>query len=287
MVAAGVQPRVYAAVSANQSVLHIRTECSFPRLLVSYAFDKKAQFREKIRACEIEPEGIDWLLDSGAFSVWTSGGVVDLDAYIEWAQGWHDEMPTVRAINLDVIPGTPGGKPPTKRDRTAAIKASEKNAQRIRDAGLPVIEVYHWHEPIEVLDAMLDRRQPGMAIGIGGVAGHGSIVEKVAFVDGVFAHIKERAGGWDGIAPLHGLGIAPDAPLGRRYPWASTDASSWLYPQRLGRRIASGGKTIGNDRRNKNDDVTAIYMRRVLAKWTRFEQDLTGLWAARGVRILV
>jgi len=42
------------------------------------------------------------IVDSGAFSVWQSGGVVDLDKYIEWCRDHVDGVD--RFVNLDVIP---------------------------------------------------------------------------------------------------------------------------------------------------------------------------------------
>lgn len=276
--------KVYAAVSANQSDLHIETECSFPNLLISYAFDKRGLFRDKMGALSLDPARYDFLLDSGAFSVWTSGGVVDIDQYIEWARGFHDDLPVVRPINLDVIPGEHGGPPPDNRTRSKAVKQSERNADKIRAAGLPVMEVYHWHEPLKVLDKLLERREEGMPVGIGGVAGPGSVNDKVEFVDTVFDRLRKRCGGWDGIPPLHGLGISPEARLGRRYPWWSIDASSWQYPQRLGNRVGAGGKSRGKDHRTRQNDVAGIYMRRILRRWERVEEDMTRMWAQRGVR---
>lgn len=275
--------KVYAARSSASTHLHDTAVAGFERVLVSYVYDRNRRFPERLARWEVDLSKLDLLLDSGAFTVWQSGGVVDLDEYVAWAQAYVADFPGTIPINLDVIPGTPEGGAPTKRQRDKAIAESERNADAIRAAGLRVMEVYHWHEPIDVLDRLLDRRERGVQVGIGGVAGPGSSTGKIAFVDSVFAHLRERYG-WKALPPIHGLGISPDSPLGRRYPWYSIDANSWVYPHRLGRSVGRGGKTTGKDSRTGKSELAALYMGRMLDRWTRLERSYTALWESRGVR---
>lgn len=280
--------RVYAATACTNHQTKTLAGVGYPRLLLSFAYDKKSSYRDRLAKNGIDLAATDVVLDSGAFTVWASGGEVDIDEFIVWAKDWLVHAPHARAINLDVIPGDHGGAPPTTRQRNAAVKKSESNADKIRGDGVPVMEVYHQHEPLSVLERLIERRTEGMPVGIGGVAGPGSQIDKRTFVDGVFQRVKDLAGGWDGIAPLHGLGIAPESPLGRRYPWSSVDANSWVYPHRMGQPVSRGGRRgkTASDSRTRNEDVAAVYMSRVLKRWVRLEAEMTRVWQLRGVRLL-
>ena len=114
----------------------------------------------------------------------------------------------------------------------------------MRAAGLRIMEVFHVYEDIEHLDLLLDRRQPGEGIALGGMVGR-SLALKRAFCDQAFSHVRDRLGGWDKIPPIHGLGIAPrhgsKEAIAWRYPWASIDSTSWLNPSKYGEVISRSG----------------------------------------------
>lgn len=253
------------------------------RILVSFVYDAERIFPRLMAEQGIAADQLDMMLDSGAFTVWTKGIEIDLAEYIEWAKAYTAEVPRSRVVNLDVLPGRPG-REPSGEQRESAAKASMENADAIRAAGLPVLEVYHWHESWDVLREIVARRRPGEVIGIGGLAGSGGGPAKREFLDSVFYLIKELSNGWGSLVPLHGFGIAPKSPLARRYPWYSIDASSWLAPARWGRAVGRHGAILHDDSRTQNVEVSALYLERVLRGWKKLELSYSRLWHERGVR---
>ncbi len=261
------------------------------RLLVSFAYDQRNTLVGKKVASLIPLDEVDLMIDSGAFSVWTVGDTIDLDAYIEWAKAQRALVPDATIINLDVIPGAPGVRP-SQKEAEKAIAQSMENADRIRDAGLPVMEVFHLHDlDFGLMEKLWERRQPGEVLGIGGLAGLGtSRTELLAFGDQVFARVRDWSGGWENIVKVHGLGISPDSPMCRRYPWWSIDSSSWNTFQRYGRDVSQNGRSQtgtmlpgGGSRRTSARPVTDLYYLRITRRWKRLEAELTAMWERRGV----
>lgn len=256
----------------------------YGRVLVSYVYDKGRAFPARMQRYGFDAAKLDLLLDSGAFSVWSRNESVNLEEYIAWAKAYYEEQPFVRIANLDVIPGLRGRKP-TKAERDSAIAEGMANADRMREAGLPIIEAYHRFEPMEVLDEIVNRRRPNEVIAIGGLVGRGSVKDKRKFCDGVFARLKELSGGWGSLIPVHGFGVAPDSPLAQRYPWYSIDAATWVLSRKFGKEVGSDGSWTGRtDRRTSVKPLVEYYFQATLANWRRREESYTKLWHERGVR---
>ena len=78
------------------------------------------------------------MIDSGAFTAWTTGKPIDLDAYADYLQGWRGCWD--HAITLDVI-----GDP----------VASRRNTRKLHERGLPVMPVFTRGNSLADLDAML------------------------------------------------------------------------------------------------------------------------------------
>jgi hypothetical protein len=258
------------------------------RVLISYAYDDGQVPLYKKIAPLYPLDRIDCMLDSGAFSAWTLGLEVDLQGYIAWARERQAIFGNVETINLDVIPGKPGVKP-SPRERLRAIAQSKENADVIRAAGLPVMEVFHLYDgDWRVMEDLWARRRPGELLGIGGLAGLGtSKVEMQDFGDGVFARVREWCGGWQEIVPVHGLGVGPEASFGRRYPWWSVDSSSWTSFQRYGKDVGANGRhsqsRTGTRAISGHRPVADMYYYRVVRRWRRLEDSLDRLWAGRGI----
>jgi hypothetical protein len=252
----------------------------YPHVLISYAYDKDHSFFEK----KLGYDPPDWLGDSGAFTAWTVGQEVDLEGLIAWCQ-WHvARKPSFVTINLDVIPGKPGGNTaPTKREQARAIAESIENADAMRAAGLKVMEVFHVFEPLKHLELLIERRQPGEILGLGGMVGRSTAL-KTQFCQGVFHRLKEVSGGtFQDFVPTHGLGLSVRSRITADYPFWSVDSSSWIAPAMYGKAVTRGGVTKGNDPRTKNRSVRALYLTRTLEGWLRRERALTQMWADRGL----
>lgn len=256
------------------------------RLLLSYAYDESGKATNSITQLT-RPNAVDLMADSGAFTAWTQGKHIDLDSYVAWARATYRRFVDPVIINLDVIPGVPGA-PATQRERQRAISQGMDNADALRSAGLPVMEVFHMFDgSFKVMEALWERRQPGELLGIGGIAGKNSTKGYVQdFARGVFARVKSWCGGWDGIVRLHGLGVSPDNALAHKFPWWSIDSSSWNSFDRYGNEVSARGASVkrGTNRGlTSNRPIAALYYERVVQRWRRLESDHTRLWEARGV----
>lgn len=267
----------YPVVSGGRDQADALKRAEFGRALLSFAAGGRDQFMKEMPT-------YDLLIDSGAFSVWSIGETIDLDGYIAWSQAaTATHQGPIRIINLDVIPGKRGGGSPSARERVRAAREGMDNADRIRAAGLDVMEVFHRHEPLDILDELLDRRRPGEVLGIGGLVAGGGVSEKRMVCDSIFSRLRDRAGGWQGIAPMHGLGVSPTSPLGRRYPWWSCDASSWVFARKFGKRPGKFKAWGQDDKRTTVTPVAERYFAEALTNWRRLEETYTRLWADRGV----
>lgn len=250
----------------------------YPHVLVSFVYDEKREFFTK----RLGYSPVSWMGDSGAFTVWTKGGTVDLDDYIAWSRFYTELNPNFTVVSLDVLPGGPN-RQPSAQERDRGIKQSLENGDRLRAAGLRIVEVYHLYEPLDFFEQLLARRQPGEIVGLGALASGAPANIKREFCDTSFAYLRDHFG-WDNLPPVHGFGIAPTAKLGARYPWFSVDSSSWMAPAQFGHGIGRNGRKTGDDKRTSNRTVRTMYLTRVLERWNRQEIALTAMWERRGVR---
>lgn len=157
---------------------------------------------------EYETPGVKTILDSGAFSAWKSGTEVNLDELIEEAKrpGWDE----VAAFD-------PIGDP----------DSSLANAVKMKNAGLPVIPIFHFGEPWDFLEYY--KSAFGDRIGLGGIATGLSSIKRRQWLDQVFARAYP--------AKFHGFGVASEDLL-MRFPFYSVDSASWHTGLRYGRSAA-------------------------------------------------
>lgn len=167
----------------------------------------------------IEPIQFRFFLDSGAFSAWSKGAVIDIDEYCEFIRA-NIEYLDVYAC-LDVIPGAPG-RQATNKERDEAAAASWENYLYMKAQGLDPLPVYHYGEEVKWLENMLEHKCE--YIGVGGLVGIPSEQRRL-WLDRVFTRITDSAG--QPILKTHGFGMT-SLPLIFRYPWYSVDSTSWL-----------------------------------------------------------
>jgi hypothetical protein len=226
------------------------------------------------------------LLDSGAFSAWTIGRPVDVEAYALFARRVVDEYgEDVAVLNLDVIPGEPERRP-TDRERRRAADESAGNAAALRDHGLDVIEVFHLFEPLPVFERMLERRRPHELVALGGMvyqlAKRSTVVR--AFCDEAFSFARDWSGGWSELPPIHGLGVSGDSPTARRYPWWSVDSIAWMA-KNPNLEVTGEGRFRhrGSHGRPRTTAASSLFAIRRLERWAREEAAITAMWDRRGV----
>ena len=97
---------------------------------------------------------MDILLDSGAFSAFNLGERIDLDAYIGFVKA--NKGLIYRCVNLDVIPGNFGSREWRPEAIEAAAAASYANQQKMKEAGLNPIPVFHQDEDFRWLEKYLE-----------------------------------------------------------------------------------------------------------------------------------
>jgi hypothetical protein len=291
--------KVFPALGPVEQQIRGLLQAGIRRMLISYHYDRKRQFREKVaRYCD--PLEVEFMLDSGAFSVWTRGVRIPLDEYLDWSAWWIDQQQggePVRVVNLDVIPGQPG-RGATEREVTESVKRSARNADRMRREGFRIVEVYHPAEPLSALEGIVRRRQDGDLIGIGSSGkGFSSQAYRMLSIARAFKRVRDLTS-LERFPPVHGFAVSPDSPIAPMFPWYSIDASSWNIFDRYGKEVRRDGRlqktsafadlSEGRTVRGKTSKrpVAALYYHRVASRWGRLEQGLTDTWEGRGVHIL-
>lgn len=160
------------------------------------------------------------LLDSGAYSAWTSRKEVDLDEYCIFIRDNIDHIDAYAA--LDVIPGVKGRTPTPEEVEESASKGWD-NLLYMRDVwGLDPIPVLHQGESFKWLDRMLEA-------GCGYIGLSPRIMNptpiKQQWLDSVWKRLVDADG--RAIVKTHGFGMNA-LPLLFRYPWYTVDASTWV-----------------------------------------------------------
>lgn len=167
----------------------------------------------------IDPSQFRFFLDSGAYSAWSRGTVIDLDEYCAFIKANIEQIEVY--ASLDCIPGKPG-RIATEAERNSAAEESWSNFLYMRNEGLDPMPVYHYGEHRRHLGRMLDF---GCSyIGIGGLVGVPSDLRRL-WLDELFYDLTDEAG--NATVKTHGFGMT-SIPLVFRYPWFSVDSTTWL-----------------------------------------------------------
>ena len=117
---------------------------TLPALLVSYVYLPAFEEHRTKYAYR------DWALDSGAFSAYSSGKTISLQAYIDCAKRLLEADPTLAEVfGLDVI---------------GDWKAGLENCEEMRRQGIQAIPTYHYGEPEHVLKTIASE-YPKIALG--------------------------------------------------------------------------------------------------------------------------
>jgi hypothetical protein len=212
------------------------------------------------------------MIDSGAFTAWSTGRPIALEEYAEWIlrfkAKWEDRLASLHFISLDVI---------------GDQRASWKNQAILEDHyGLDTIPVLH-HDATR---ADLDRAFGSydfICVG-GGVPLMKQKAKLQAWFDRVFhraLQVREERGY---MPRVHLLGVTR-RPLLERYPIFSSDSSSWTAPLRFGQgRAAQFGKRIPRYTLGENEHrVNILALREEIRKLKDLERDVTELWRRRGI----
>lgn len=257
-------------------------------ILISYAFIKSFSVYDKL--CDgFEPQNL--ILDSGAFSVWSKGDFVDIDAYGKYCQEMIQNVSKntqVYCVNLDVLPGKFGIRP-TQDERIKSAEEGWKNMEYLESTyHIKTIPVFHQHEPFEWLDRIKEHTD---YFGVS-PANDVSMREKLQWLDKVFSIIKANY-------RTHGFAVTSSEQL-ERYPFFSVDSSSWSAGGRFARiPIFVNGRVENMQFKDEEsfkkywDKLPSEYlqilddysdrMRIGILTYKLYQDYVTRLWEARGI----
>ena len=173
-----------------------------PRALVSYAYITTPALPDPLPTWDI-------LIDSGAFTAYTSGKTIDRAAYTDWLAANAGRY--TAAFALDVI-----------GDPTASLANYEWQRSALRGTGVTLIPTWHMGAPWDVLESMC---QTAGYVSIGGMVPYFRR-RPLLMRNCIRAHQIARNHG----VRLHGLGASGSTV--RQLPWYSVDSSSWAMPRR-------------------------------------------------------
>ena len=152
---------------------------------------------------------ISLLLDSGAFTAWTKGKEVDVDAYGRFVA--QNSQHFAAAINVDVIiPESP----------EKAAELGFANYIKLAEMDAWTMPVFHVGESLKWLDAMMESSD---YIGLSATSMRGNGAE--VWYTAMHYYASDEKG--RPYARFHGFGDTSPITL-TGYPWYSVDSSSWL-----------------------------------------------------------
>ena len=195
--------------SAGVATLHKHAKDGPVNLLASYAiWDQFLTSKPGINIGNLQ-------IDSGAFSVFRSGKVIDINKFIQVGK----QNPTAEIFSLDEI---------------GNWRKSQGNTLKIWASGVPAMPIYHAGEPASYLDWCV-QHTPCNKIAVACTS-----KDKIEWLKQTFGYVWKKYGG----IKIHGLAMA-SAKLLEAVPFDSVDASSWATaPGRFGQFCGFTGKQV-------------------------------------------
>lgn len=210
------------------------------------------------------------IIDSGAFTAFTTGKVIKPQDYGKWALGfkdrWEDKMSFLRFMNLDVI-----------GDQDASW-INQLILEKMGINPIPIVtygaDLKHLHRAINNYDY----------IALGGLVPYSNQKQKLqVWLDKCFKLIVAKFKHTGVMPKVHLLGITTDWVL-KRYPCYSSDSSSWVTCLRFGSGKAAGIKQLPRYKESNAALAATIHtLRSEIKKYQKMEAEATSLWAKRGV----
>ena len=161
---------------------------------------------------------VQLLLDSGEFSAWRRNTSVDLKRYIKYLQENKDFL--FGYVSVDKIPGKFGAKR-TQGEVENSAKVGYDNLQKMHEAGLSPIPVFHQGERWYWLERMLADGKKYI-----GISSSKDLwaTEQQKWLDQVFTLLTNSKG--EPLVKTHGFGITRPGFI-FRYPFFSCDSTAW------------------------------------------------------------
>lgn len=194
-------------------------------------------------------DGSKLFIDSGAYSAYTQGTIINVDEYIDYLNSISDRC-TVFA-QLDKIPGQMG-KPKTREERLIAPKLSWENYLYMRERlnePYKLIPIFHQGEDYDWLWNMLEFvDEKGKHIPYIGISPAVDVPGLDDFLDTSFDIIEKSS---NPSVKTHAFGMTQLKVL-EMYPYTSADSTSWKLCAAMGRIYTPWGICDVSSRRLKD-----------------------------------
>ena len=193
-------------VTARLTPKELEHRFAIKHYLESYHYVKSATMVKLIRE-----DGIKIFLDSGAFSAFSQGAVIDLPQYCEYIKQ-----------NADIIDVA------SVLDAIGDAEGTYNNQHAMEQQGIRPLPCFHYGEDPRYLKYYLEN-YPYITLG-----GMVPVPNKtlIHWLDRIWdKHLTDSAG--HARVKVHGFGLT-SYKLMQRYPWFSVDSSSWVQAARTG-----------------------------------------------------
>lgn len=213
--------KLYFAVSPSKYHFELIRKNNAKNVLVSYNFIKDISKLLSITENWL-PENL--MIDSGAFSVWANKGRIRIQSYLEFCKWTKEEVgdrTNLFFVNLDVLPGEYGRRP-TKEEVEQSASDGWDNMEYLENAGIPVLPVFHQHEPFDWLQKMMDHKE------YFGISPANDVSQKMKdeWLKKVFSVVQNKR-------KTHGFAVTSVKTL-TQFPFYSADSSTWVTGGRYG-----------------------------------------------------
>lgn len=190
------------------------------------------------------------IVDSGAFSSWSKGDLIDFNEYIRVCEtilnNYSKNLQNVYFVNLDVIPGSKNITP-TADDRLFAVERGLENLSKLLEH-IPrenIIHVFHMYEPFNTIDEILNHVD---YIGIS-PANDASQTVKRKWMRNVFDYLPKGT-------KTHGFAVTSRSDI-KEFPWYSVDSATWIIAAGMGNILTPFGNIAVSNDATKNNDISS------------------------------
>jgi hypothetical protein len=210
------------------------------------------------------------IIDSGAFTAWTTGKSINPKDYAAWAldfdKRWRDKFASLEFMNLDVIGDQDG---------------TWRNLSILEGLGMKPLPIITYGVDLKHLDRALENYD---YIALGGLVPYTRQKDKLrAWLNACFSRVMAYHKKTGTMRRLHLLGVTTDWVL-KRYPCYSSDSSSWVSCLRFGGGDAAGIKQLPRYNESEGAMAATIHtLRSEIRKYKKMEQEATNLWKSRGI----
>ena len=279
--------RIFLATNSTRIHVGLMRRLKPPNMLISYHYFKDIMIFADYTS--------DWypkrlMIDSGAFSVWTKQGSIDIDNYINYCKNVKSEAgdkTELIFVNLDVLPGHYGVYP-SKDQREESAEKGWANMEYMENAGIKVIHVFHQHEDFKWLKKLMAHQE---YIGIS-PANDEVQSSKNNWLKKVFTMVKTSN-------KCHGFAVTSLNTL-LKFPFYSADSSSWVVGAKYARiPVFKNGKFSSLQFKDKAtaskmfelteaksmENYTNYHtrMEEGIRAYMKMEQFITKVWEGRGI----